>query len=391
VAPSQISLIEAHGTGFFGRSDRGRGFGSGRRAARPERRCALGSVKTNIGHSGSRRHRGPHQNRALSAAPDHPAASPSQRAESGIVLNDSPFFIAQERTPWSANGGNRYAGVSSFGLSGTNAHVVLGEGPKPVPAQPETEPKRAHILPISARSAAALEALARTYREWLLGPAAAGASLEDICYTASVRRSRHPYRTAVAVSSKEELAERLGLFTKEPAVGPPVFRPRASPLFSPAKALSGRGWKTAVPRRLCFPRDRRTMRCLVRNEAGWSLVTELLQTSRSPASPNGPRPTGHPCGSGGAGRSVFAWGIEPDAVIGHSVERLPRYAARAELEDAMRVAIHREGDAACPGKDGWPPLGSHTRSASDWSPPRQPARSRCQQSDFHRPLASPWL
>ena len=348
VSPSQISLIEAHGTGTsLGDPIEFEALKAAVGEPRQEgERCALGSVKTNIGH--------------LEAAAgiagliktvlclQHRTIPPHlhfTEPNPGIALNDSPFFIPKERTPWSVTAGDRYAGVSSFGLSGTNAHVVLGEAPPPSPAEPEAEATRAHILPISARSAVALDALARSYREWLLSPAAAGVSLADFCYTASVRRSRHPYRMSVTGRSKEELVERLGLFTKEPVVGPPVFSSRRM-----AFVFSGQGSQWAGMGKHLLHEDRvfreTVERCdaLVRKEAGWSLLSVLNADQHESRLSRTDR----------AQPAIFAvqaalverfraWGIEPDAVVGHSVgEVAAAYAAFAlSLEDAMRVAIHR--------------------------------------------------
>ena len=348
IAPSQISLVEAHGTGTsLGDPIEFEALKAVVGQPRPAgERCALGSVKTNIGHlEAAAGIAGLIKTVLCLQHQTIPRHLHFKEPNPGIVLNDSPFFIAQERTPWSVTNGGRYAGVSSFGLSGTNAHVVVGSGPNPAPAHPETEPNRAHILPISARSAAALDTLARTYREWLLGPAAAAVSLEDICYTASVKRSRHPYRAAVTASSKEELAERLGLFTKEPVVGSPVFSSRRIVFV-----FSGQGSQWAGMGKQLFQEDRvfrETLeRCdaLVRKEADWSLLSELnadepqsrlVQTDRA-------QPAIVAVQAALVAR-FRAWGIEPDAVVGHSVgEIAAAYAASVlSLEDAMRVAVHR--------------------------------------------------
>src|SRR5262249_32566365 len=150
-----------------------------------------------------------------------------------ITLDESPFFIPQEKTPWPQNGVPRYAGVSSFGLSGTNAHIVVGEAPQLPPGlEAETKSEAPYILPISARSAAGLEVLAKTYRDWLRGPEGQDTSLGDICYTASVRRSSHPYRAVVVGANKEELAERLGAYSADDDLSPIYSAPRIAFVFS---------------------------------------------------------------------------------------------------------------------------------------------------------------
>src|SRR5262249_40480663 len=130
VAPSQISFIEAHGTGtalgdpievealkaVVGQPRTGGG------------RCALGSVKTNIGHLEAAAGIAGLMKAVLALQHQTiPSNLHLKELNPGIALDDSSLFIPRETIPWPQNGAERYAGVSSFGLSGTNAHVILGE------------------------------------------------------------------------------------------------------------------------------------------------------------------------------------------------------------------------------------------------------------------------
>jgi acyl transferase domain-containing protein len=159
VEPDSIGYIEAHGTG----TELGdpievaaltRAFGDTAR----RQFCTLSSVKTNIGHLDAAagvaglikavlalRHR--------EWPPSLHFTAPNPR----IDFAASPFFVNAERQPWPAGPTPRRAGVSSFGIGGTNAHVVLEEAPAPAPAA--ATGRRWHLLPLSARTAEALDRL----------------------------------------------------------------------------------------------------------------------------------------------------------------------------------------------------------------------------------------
>src|SRR4029079_5136759 len=124
---------------------------------------------------------------------------------------------------------------------GTNAHVVLEEAPRAA-AAPAAEAS-AFVLPLSAKSPEALTALADAYEDLLRGSSAEGAaSLEDIAYTASVRRSHHPHRLCVVGRSHDELATSLAAFVRGEAhagvsQGKVSLRPRPRLVF----VFSGQG------------------------------------------------------------------------------------------------------------------------------------------------------
>ncbi|MCP4687230.1 MAG: SDR family NAD(P)-dependent oxidoreductase, partial [Desulfobacterales bacterium] len=128
-----------------------------------------------------------------------------------------PAVIPAERTPWPRGRGERIAGVSSFGFSGTNAHVILAEAPRP-PAEDHGALPEVHALPLSAQTDAALKALAVRYEKHLSRhpdpPPGA------ICFTAGVGRAHFKHRAAVLGASTRELKEKLADFTAgRPAPG----------------------------------------------------------------------------------------------------------------------------------------------------------------------------
>ncbi|HEX6911020.1 MAG TPA: type I polyketide synthase, partial [Longimicrobium sp.] len=207
VAPETIGFVEAHGTG----TELGdpvevaaltRAFGSVAR----KQFCALGAVKTSIGHLDS----------AAGAAGFVKAALAVERGEIPPTLHytspnpridfaASPFFVNTELRPWPGGAAHpRRAGVSSFGLGGTNAHAVLEEPPAPVPSASTRE---WHLLPLSARTPAALEAaadrLAAHLREHPRQP------LADVAWTLQAGRRAFAHRRAVVGRDAADAAEAL--------------------------------------------------------------------------------------------------------------------------------------------------------------------------------------
>jgi acyl transferase domain-containing protein len=198
---------------------------------------------------------------------------------------------------------------------------------------------------LSARSEEALRALARAYAERLRAPAATGLSLGDVCHTASLRRSHHPYRAAVVGRTGEELAQRLAAAAEEP-VGPPVYSSSRRTVF----VFSGQGSQWAgMGRQLLLhePAFRESLErsdAFLRPLAGWSLIDELA--ADEDRSRLGATEVAQPAIFAVQAALValyHAHGVEPDAVAGHSLgEIAAAYAASVlGVEDALRIAFHR--------------------------------------------------
>jgi len=109
--------------------------------------------------------------------------------------------------PWPSE--RRIAGVSSFGASGTNAHVIVEEAPVQAPVACEVE-RPIHLLTLSAKSGPALEQLAGRYARHL--GAHPESALGDVCYTANTGRAHFAHRLAVTAGSVQELGERLAAY-----------------------------------------------------------------------------------------------------------------------------------------------------------------------------------
>src|SRR6185436_8610049 len=210
-----LSYIEAHGTATplgdpieiegltraFGRHTQERGF------------CAIGSLKSNVGHmviaagaasvikTALAMHR-----RTLPPSINFTAPTPK------IDFQRTPFRVQTALAPWPQGAGPRRAGVSSFGFGGTNAHAVLEEAPPPVRSTPS--PRAAEVLLLSARTAPALaEAsanLARFLDDKARDPAAEPTLLADVAHTLQVGRRGFAHRRWVVAASPAEAARLLG-------------------------------------------------------------------------------------------------------------------------------------------------------------------------------------
>lgn len=121
-----------------------------------------------------------------------------------------PFKIPSEPMPWPIQDGEPCAGVSSFGMSGTNVHILLQSYTKPL-EELSSENERSHIFTISAKSKNSLQTLAKRYRILLDNQKV---SLENMCYTAATCRDHFKYRSSVVVSDICQLKEFLEKIAK---------------------------------------------------------------------------------------------------------------------------------------------------------------------------------
>ena len=351
VDPSQVSYVEAHGTGTpLGDPIELRAawsvLGRGRSAGAP---LHVGSVKTNIGHlEGAAGISGLIKTVLALHHAQIPPHLHLKKLNEYIAWDQMPIQIPLRLTPWEVNpGASRIAGVSSFGLSGINAHVVLEEAPERAPGV-TTEPAREVVLPLSARSPEALQTLAREYQRVLSDE---GPALPDLCYTASVRRPHYEHRLATVGRTREELREQLEAFSRgEPRSGlswgtiDPGRRPKV--VF----VIPGQGsqW-VGMGRELhetepvfreaigaCDAAMRRWVDWSLRDElAAGEATSRLDQTEVAQAALFAMQVA--------LARLWASWGVTPDAVVGHSVGEVAaaHLAGALTLEDALRVVHHR--------------------------------------------------
>jgi malonyl CoA-acyl carrier protein transacylase len=216
VKPAQVSYIEAHGTGTpLGDPIEFQAFSNVYREGRAsDKPLMIGSVKTNIGHAESAAGAAGLMKVLLSLQNDAiPAHLHFKKPNPHIQLESIPGRIPVETSKWTAVPGNRIAGLSSFGFSGTNAHLVIQEAPKS--AATMTKKKKAgerpmHVLCMSAKNAGALKAMAQSYGEYLANNP--GTALADFCYTANFCRAQFDERLTVSAATVEEMKLKLQAF-----------------------------------------------------------------------------------------------------------------------------------------------------------------------------------
>ncbi|MGW3496800.1 SDR family NAD(P)-dependent oxidoreductase [Streptomyces sp. NPDC001020] len=217
-APTEVGYLEAHGTGTpLGDPIEVRAFGAVLAEDRPAGApLVAGSVKTNIGHLEAAA--GVASLIKVVLALRHgeiPAHLHFERPSPHIPWSELAVRVPVERTPWPGGGPARVAGISSFGIGGTNAHVVVAEAP---PEARVTRPgttdsdRRPRLLPLSARDPRALRALAARYADRL---AEGGLSWPDVAHTAGRGRGHFAHRLAVVASDAAEAARLLSAWGEE--------------------------------------------------------------------------------------------------------------------------------------------------------------------------------
>ena len=354
VAPAAVGYVEAHGTGTplgdpIEVQALGAVLGEGRAPSRP---VVIGSVKTNLGHTEG----------AAGVAGLIKAVLSLQRGciprslhftapNPHVSWAELPVKVAAEAVPWPAGGPPRIAGVSAFGISGTNAHVVLEEAP-PRAAPPPAGAELPLLLPLSARTPAALSAQAQAYGRLLAeAPSEASESLLDIVHTASVRRSHHEHRLAVVGSSREELGAALEAFARgEPRAGIAQGQARPGPRPKVVFVYPGQGsqWvgmgRGLIEGEPVFRAEIEACDRAIGREAGWSLLEALHadagHAKLDPIDVVQPALFAMAVALSALWRS---WGVEPDAVVGHSMGEIAaaHVAGALTLEDAVRIICRR--------------------------------------------------
>ncbi|MDT5098117.1 MAG: hypothetical protein QOC76_1854 [Mycobacterium sp.] len=357
LVPSDVGYLEAHGTGTslgdpIEAQAAGAAFGAGREAGQP---LLMGSVKTNIGH--------------LEAAAGIAGVIKVVLSLENELLprhlhfeNPSPHIpwdrlavqVVKEATAWERNGRPRIAGVSSFGFAGTNAHVILEEAPEEAVA-PAAAPgldvaaaaapgldvaaaaaprldvaaaaaPRFSILPLSARTPAALVQVADQYRSWLSKHPEA--TLADVSFTAGVGRAHLEHRAALVINSTESAVELLGALADDrPALG--LARGESHDTPKTAWLFTGQGSQYPGMARELFDTEpvfaETVNRCasVVANILEKPLLDVIFDVD-GPDSEEALRQTSYAqpalfAVEMGLARLWQSWGFEPDVVLGHSV------------------------------------------------------------------------
>jgi len=207
--PTDVSYVEAHGTGTslgdpIEVEALAAVYGEGRDASQP---FEIGSVKSNVGHLEAAS--GVTGLIKVVLAMQHgqlPASLHVTQPTPAIPWDRLPVRISTALHPWRPQSGTRRAGVSAFGFSGMNAHVIVEQAPASAPAGVGVT-RSAHLLPLSAKSDAGLAALAARHADHLSQHPEL--SIADICATLSQGRSHFSHRLALIASDTAAMAAQL--------------------------------------------------------------------------------------------------------------------------------------------------------------------------------------
>ena len=208
ISPESVGYIEAHGTGTkLGDPIEIQALSHAYHDNNRISDCAIGSVKTNVGHlqmaSGIV---GLIKTTLCLYHQKIPASLHFNRPNPQIDFARSPFFyINTHLQDWKADSYPRRAGVNSLGIGGTNAHVILEEFVEQ--KEPEDPQLPAYLLTLSAKNKPALQELAASYQNFIKSNA--GISLADICLTSNIGRHHFNYRHAIVATNKQELIKKL--------------------------------------------------------------------------------------------------------------------------------------------------------------------------------------
>lgn len=218
INPETIQFVEAHGTGtLFGDSIE---YGALSRAFRgytdKKQFCAIGSVKTNIGHTSTAA--GVASVLKLLLSLQHRQIPPSlhfEKSNPGVDLASGPFYVNTQLKEWEPEGGAiRRAAASSFGFSGTNAHLVIEEAPA---IERRADELPGYLVVLSARSSEQLKQQARNLVTHL--ERTPGLSMTDASFTLFAGRMHHNHRLACLARNQNELMRSLGQWIETGAAG----------------------------------------------------------------------------------------------------------------------------------------------------------------------------
>jgi acyl transferase domain-containing protein/surfactin synthase thioesterase subunit/acyl carrier protein len=224
VPAETISFVECHGTGTaVGDPLEVQALNRAFRAYTADVGfCAIGSVKTNIGHleqtsglAGLIKVALALRNAQIPPSLNYEAPNPK------IAFGQNPFYVNTQLCEWRGIGGLRRAAVNALGLGGTNAFAVLEAYPDTAPRETGARERSPQLLNLSAKDDRALAEVATRLQEQLVSDPAL--DLADVCFTAAESRAQMPVRLAVVASNREQMGEQLRRFAEGDG-GPGIFR-----------------------------------------------------------------------------------------------------------------------------------------------------------------------
>lgn len=343
VKAESISYVEAHGTATsigdpieveallqaYGKSN--------------DKYCAIGSVKSNVGHldiaagvAGLIKTALSLQHRML--LPSLHFTSPNPK----ISFANSPFYVNTQLQEWKNNKYPLRAGVSSFGIGGTNAHLVLEEAP----ALPATSAGReARVFVFSAKSPAALERNMQRFGAFMAENTQL--NLSDAAFTLQTGRAAMPFRKAIAGKSTADVAQRLqNIQLLVNNLHPVKGKPEVAFLFSGQGAQYAgmcRGLYAAEP---VFKNAADHCFAIVQKQTGKDLAAIFLAEEEAIANQVHETAFTQPLlfiVEYALNSLLNSWGIQPDVMIGHSIGEYTAACISGlfSLEDALMLVVKR--------------------------------------------------
>src|SRR5579864_1640896 len=350
VKPDSITYVEAHGTGTsLGDPIELAALTRAFRAGTDKKQfCAIGSVKTNVGHLDVAAGIAGLIKTAL--AVKHGIIPPSlhyERPNPAIDFDASPFYVNARLQRWKPETGLRRAGVSSFGIGGTNAHVVLEEGP---PAGIPSESRQTQLVVLSARTDDSLYQAAVNLRQYLQ-MANGEDGLPDVAYTLAVGRKGFKHRRAVVFSHRKEAVQKLGEETAADSLQG-QWKGNHLPL---AVLLSGQGSQYVQMGRELYERERIFRQEVDRASEYLKPLMGLDLRQVMYAKPKGEAEAAKLLNQTWVTQPALyvlecalmkqweSWGVKPGAMLGHSLGELvaARGAGVFSEDDGLRLAAAR--------------------------------------------------
>ncbi len=348
VEPANIDYVEAHGTGTplgdpVELKTLNAVLGKGRSA---EQALMVGSVKTNIGHLEAAA--GIAGLIKVVLAMQHQEIPPHlhlTELNPHIVAQQNCIAIPTEPVSWQQNPERqRLAGISSFAFTGTNAHLVLEEAPLKE-STPTTRERPLHLLALSAKSETALQTISADMNDYLAQHPRT--SLADLCFTANTGRAHFDCRMAVVANSLEEVRQELAFVAarKEPELRA-VSQPKVAFVFTgQGSQYIGMG-RQLYDTQPTFRQALEDCDAILRSYLAQPLLEVLYSDTHSSNGELNQTAYTQP--------ALFAleyalaklwqsWGIEPDAVMGHSVGEYVAacIAGVFSLEDGLKLIAER--------------------------------------------------
>ena len=343
LSPRDIQYVEAHGTGTpIGDPSEVRALTHAFGEFTPEKGyCGIGSVKANIGHLLSAAGIASLIKVVLSLRARRMPPGVHLRSPNPLIkFQDTPFFLLDRARDWETEDGKpRRAAINSFGFGGTNCHMVVEEAGAVV-REAAAHTRSQHVLCISARSGDSLRRRATEMAAHLAGTP--GLDIRDVCFTANAGRVHFPYRAAITGGSLETMVDALHRVSADTTKSTPARL---------ALMCTGQGGQYPGMARGLYETQPTFKRFL--DEAGSCFdglfeapLVEMMLGGAADAARLARTDVTQPVMFSidyAVGRLLLHWGIQPAAMLGHSVGE---YAAAClagvmDLADAARIVAAR--------------------------------------------------